>query len=125
MNQLYGQYFGHTIGHIGFITNNMTSFLSAVGYGLLPERKFQSESFSEVIVDQIGPWKINVQCRAYELNALSAIAPVTNLVELTRINQKTSKQITRKFAQYWLSRYHSPEPCIHDNEGEFTGWEFQ
>ena len=30
MNQLYDQYFGHTTGHIGFITNNMTSFLSAV-----------------------------------------------------------------------------------------------
>ena len=30
MNQLYDQYFGHTIGHIGFITNNITSFLSEV-----------------------------------------------------------------------------------------------
>ena len=30
MNQLYDQYFGHTIGHIGFITNNMTNFLSAM-----------------------------------------------------------------------------------------------
>ena len=95
------------------------------GYGLLPERELRSEPFSEVAVDLIGPWKIKVRGRIYEFNALTAIDPVTNLVELKRISRKTSDEITRKFSQCWLSRYPWPERCIHDNGGEFTGWEFQ
>ena len=30
-----------------------------------------------------------------------------------------------KFEQSWLARYPWPRNCIHDNGGEFTGWEFQ
>ena len=30
MNQLYNQVSGHTVGYIGFITNNMANYLNAV-----------------------------------------------------------------------------------------------
>ena len=38
-----------------------------------------------------------------------------------------SHDTTAKFAQYWMARYPWPKPkqCIHDNGGEFVGWEFQ
>ncbi len=45
---------------------------------------------------------------------------VTNLVELVRIDHKTSDDVTRKYAQCWLARYPWPQQCIHDPVGEFT-----
>ena len=50
---------------------------------------------------------------------------MTNLVELVRIDHKTSDDVTRKYAQCWLTRYSWPQRCIHDPGGEFTGIEFQ
>ena len=76
-------------------------------------------------VDLIGPWKIKVRGREYEFSALTCIDTVTNLVELVRINNKSSEEVSKRFAQNWLSRYPWPERCVHDNGGEFIGWEFQ
>ena len=49
--------------------------------------------WDEVCVDLIGPWKIEIQGREIEFNALTSIDPVTNLVELVRIDNKTSHHI--------------------------------
>ena len=76
-------------------------------------------------MDLIGPWKIRVQGIEIEFNALTCIDPVTNLVELTRINNKTSAHVATKFEQVWLSRYPRPPACIHDNDGEFISEAFQ
>ena len=99
--------------------------LDGRGYGLLPERDVHGQPFNDVAVDLIGPWNIELGGQTYEFNALTCIDPVTNLVELTRIERKTSRNITRKFEQTWLARYPWPKNCIHDNGGEFTGVEFQ
>ena len=61
------------------------------GYGLLPEREPREQPFNEVTVDLIGPWKVQVRGRGYEFKALTSIDPVTNLVELTRIDNATSE----------------------------------
>ena len=42
-----------------------------------------------------------------------------------RIDNKTPPHITSKFAQTWMARYLWPKRCVHDNGGEFVGWEFQ
>jgi hypothetical protein len=39
--------------------------------------------------------------------------------------KKRSAHVTRKYAQVWLSRYPWPECCVHNNDGEFVGPEFQ
>ena len=95
------------------------------GHVLLSERELREQPFIEVTVDLIGPWKVEVCGRRYEFIALTFIDPVSNLVELTRINNATSEEITRKFAQFWLTRYPWPTRCVHDNGGESIGWEFQ
>jgi hypothetical protein len=95
------------------------------GYGLLPEQKNRSMPFEECAVDLIGPWTIQVCDKPYEFNALTMIDTVSNLVELVRIDDKTSAHIARKYAQVWLSRYPWPARCIHDNGGKFIGPEFQ
>jgi len=99
--------------------------LEGRGFGLLPEREVRSIPFEECAVDLIGPWTIQVRGNPYEFNALTVIDTVTNLVELVRIDQKTSDDVTRKYAQCWLARYPWPQRCIHDPGGEFTGIEFQ
>ncbi len=99
--------------------------LSGTGYGLLPEHKLRSVSFEECAVDLIGPWMIQVCNKPYEFNALTVINTVSNLVELVRIDEKTSAHVARKYAQVWLSRYPWLERCVHDNGEEFVGPEFQ
>ncbi len=99
--------------------------LSDTGYGLLPEHKLRSVPFEECAVDLIGPWIIQVRNKPYEFNALTVIGMVSNLVELVRIDEKTSAHVARKYAQVWLSRFPWPECCVHNNGGEFVGPEFQ
>ena len=95
------------------------------GWGLLPEREVTAEPFSEVAVDLIGPWKVNVGKRTLEFNALTCIDMTSNLVKLARIKNKTSRHVSHLFARNWLARYPRPDKCIHDNGGEFIGQEFQ
>ena len=81
--------------------------------------------FSEVAVDLIGPWSIKIHGRIITFFALTCIDTTTNLVELTRIENKFSSHIAEKFTQCWLSRYPRPVRVVHDKGGEFTGHEFQ
>ena len=64
--------------------------------------------WEEVAVDLIRPWNIKVNGRLVEFNALTCIDTATNLVELVRIDEKTSQHVTEKFKQTWLARYPKP-----------------
>lgn len=44
---------------------------------------------------------------------------------MVRIENKTAAHVSRKFEECWLNRYPRPNKCIHNNGGEFIGWEFQ
>ena len=68
---------------------------------------------------------VQVRGIPYTFDALTAIDTVTNLVEIVRVDCKTSGHIMRKFALCWLTRYPWPQRCIHDPGEEFTGPEFQ
>ncbi len=52
---------------------------------------------------------IQVCIKPCEFNALTVIDTVSNLVELVRIDEKTSSHVARKYAQVCLSRYPWPE----------------
>jgi hypothetical protein len=96
------------------------------GYGELPPRVTNHAPWNEVAVDLIGPWSIRLQDgRDLEFKALTAIDTVTNLTEIIRLENKTSNHVAHKFENGWLARYPRPNRCIHDNGGEFLGWEFQ
>jgi hypothetical protein len=60
-----------------------------------------------------------------QIEALTVIDTVTNLVELVRIEKKNSDHITQTFGQCWLTRYPWSQGCIYDPGGEFTGPKFQ
>ena len=99
--------------------------LSGPGYGLLPEREMRIAPWEECAVDLIGPWQINVRGKTVEFNALTCIDTASNLVELIRIDNKSSPHIAHKFQQSWLARYPLPRRCVHDMGGEFIGGAFQ
>ena len=99
--------------------------LQGAGYGELPPREAIFMPWEEVHVDLIGPWKVTIGSQTLEFNALTCIDPVTNLVELIRVDNKTSQHIAQQFKNCWLSRYPWPERCVHDNGKEFVGYEFK
>jgi hypothetical protein len=82
-------------------------------------------SWEEVAINLIGPWKVKVNGRQVEFNALTCIDTALNLVELICIDNKTAKNICDKFTQSWLCRYPCPVQCLHDKGGEFIGQNFQ
>jgi hypothetical protein len=71
-------------------------------------------------VDLIGPLVVQVRGNPYEFDAVTVIKKVTNLVELIRVDKKTSDVVARKYAQCWLSRYPWPQRCVHNPGGEFV-----
>ena len=94
-------------------------------YSLLPRRELKEQPFNKAAADLIDPWKLKVGKKLYNFKASTIIDPIASLTELARTDDKTSKMISKKFSQTWLTRYPWPMKCIHDNGGEFTGWEFQ
>ena len=71
--------------------------LSGRGFEWLPGLDVNTHTCHEVAVDMIGPWIIEIIHKWYKLNALTSIDLVTNLVELIRVDRKTSAQIRSKW----------------------------
>ena len=92
--------------------------------GLLPDCDLTNTLWYEVAVDLIVPWSSKTEHFNGEFYALTCIDTSTNLVELTRIDTKSSDAIARKFENTWLARYPRPVRVVHDNGGEFTGYAF-
>jgi transposase InsO family protein len=94
-------------------------------FGELAPRNALAFPWQEVHVDLIGPWVIERNSLKYSFIALTAIDPVTNLVELCVVLDKSSATVAQAFDNLWLSRYPRPLRCIHDRGPEFIGFEFQ
>jgi hypothetical protein len=94
--------------------------------GLLPLKDPEMDQWSQVQVDLIGPWKINLGSGApLYVRAVSAIDPFIGLCELAPIKNPSSAHVGTIFHNCWLCRYPTPTRCIHDNGPEFTAPEFQ
>ena len=83
------------------------------GHGHTAPREARLLPWSDIAVDLIGPWKLTIGNRTVEFRALTIIDLVTNLVELVRINSKTSREVTHAFVNTWLARYPKPVSCIY------------
>jgi len=93
-------------------------------YSELTPREATAIPWQEVHIDCIGPWQVKVKGRVVKFVALTAIDPVTNLVDIARLNRKTASECFRAFERCWLSRYPRPFRCLHDGGPEFTGHDF-
>lgn len=95
------------------------------GHGHTAPREAQTLPWREVAVDLIGPWTLNIRGIETSFRALTIIDTVTNLVELVRLDNKTSAHVALCFENTWLARYPRPLFCTYDQGGEFIGWPFQ
>ena len=50
----------------------------------------QTAPWEEVAIDLIGPWMVKINNRKVEFNALACIDTASNMVDLIRIDNKTS-----------------------------------
>jgi hypothetical protein len=95
------------------------------GVGEMAAREAILAPWEEDQVDCIGPWTIEFQGRELTIDALTCIDPVSNLVELLHVENKTAAHVAMKFENNWLARYPRPVRCIHDNGPEFIGYAFK
>ena len=70
-----------------------SSKLQGAQYGQLPPREAIMTPWEEVHVDLIGLWRLKIGERMVEFSALTCIDPVTNLVELIRVDNKSSAHV--------------------------------
>ena len=79
-------------------------------YGRLAPKTVTIAPWETVSVDLIGPWTCDVNEQQLEFKALTIMDTSTNLLEIIRIDNKTSaNNITQQFAtNTWLSRYPWP-----------------
>eukprot|EP00957_Ditylum_brightwellii_P023145 1746327-Ditylum_brightwellii.AAC.1 len=68
-----------------------------MGDGELPNQVALLIPWSKVTVNLIGPWKIIIGNKEVKFNALTCIDPVTNLVEMICIKNKTAEYVTQQF----------------------------
>jgi hypothetical protein len=78
----------------------------------------------EVAADLIGPWTMLVHGQEMEFGALTCIDPVSDLVEITKIENRSATHVGMIFENTWLARYPKPDRCVHDNGDEFIGANF-
>ena len=101
--------------------------MKAVGrpYGELATREVSLLPWSEIAVDTIGPWTLQIQNQRIEFKALTMIDTVTNLVELVRLDNALAAHVGLQFENTWLAQYPRPDVVIHDPGTEFIGYHFQ
>jgi hypothetical protein len=73
--------------------------LSGAGFGELAERDVLVTLWQENHVDLIGPWKVVINGIKVEFLALTVINPAANVVELIRIDKKTSEHVAQKIRE--------------------------
>ena len=99
-------------------------------YGKIPMSLDTTVSpFDVVHVDMIGPWSIKCKVAnkkvSVAIQALTMVDKATSWPEIAQADEKDAELIARLFDREWLCRYPRPKKVVHDNGGEFTGFEFQ
>jgi transposase InsO family protein len=94
------------------------------GHGETTPREAGLLLWSEIAMDMIGPWTLEVGNRTEKFSALTIINLVTNLIEIVCVNNKTTATVAH-FVNAWLTSYPKPMSCVHDPGSEFLGWNFQ
>lgn len=95
------------------------------GHGQNAPREATIAPWREIAVDTIGPWTLTIGDQTQTFIALTMIDMVTNLVEIVRLENKTSANVALQFVNTWLARYPRPIHVIYDQGGEFIGRDFQ
>jgi len=93
-------------------------------YGHLPAKKAETQPWSRVNVDFIGPYPITTPKKSHQLRAMTMIDPATGWFEIAPIIDPNSDEAQRAFDSCWLARYPRPVEVGYDNGSEFK-WLFR
>ena len=95
-------------------------------YGLLPEKKAESEPWEILCVDLIGPYPIPTVGRRkknepapLQLWAVTMIDPATGWLEIKDIKTKRADVVSNVIEKTWLTRYPRPSVITLDRGKEF------
>lgn len=101
-------------------------------YGKLPLTTFdRSKPWDVVHVDMIGLWTVNfTQVRdnvttTIKVKAITMVERATSWSEFAVARTVTVEHVALLFDNGWLCRYPRPKIVVHDNGGEFNGFEIQ
>lgn len=94
-------------------------------YGELAPHDALACPWQEVHVDTIGPWRIQRRGIKRSYQAQTMLDPVTDLVELRLLPEKSGKQCARALDHGWVARYPRPMRIIHDNGPEYHNDDFR
>jgi hypothetical protein len=72
--------------------------------GLLP--------WSEIAVNTISPWALDLANQQVKFHVLMIIDLVTNLVEMVWLDNQTSAHVALQFTNIWLACYPKPTSCF-------------
>ena len=62
----------------------------------------------DIHVDLVGPWKITVHGMDLYFHALTVIDPVTNLLEIYRLQEKSAYYVGQQLENGWFAHYPHP-----------------
>ena len=100
--------------------------LAAPQHGQLAPQDAPITPWSEGHIDYIGPWSVKVNGQELKFDALTMIEPVTNLLEVVRLQgPKNGANTKRLFVNHWLARYPWPIRIVHDGGPKFENHKFQ
>ena len=95
-------------------------------YGLLPEKKAESEPWEILCIDLIGPYPIPTKGHKkkkdpapLQLWAVTMIDPATGWLEIREINTKRADVVANVLEKTWLTRYPRPSVITLDCGKEF------
>ena len=95
-------------------------------YGLLPEKKAESEPWEKLCIDLIGPYPIptigrkkNKEPPPLQLWAVTMIDPATGWIEIKEITTKRADVVANVLEKTWLTRYPRPSVITLDRGKEF------
>ncbi|POM79318.1 Retrovirus Polyprotein [Phytophthora palmivora] len=88
-------------------------------YGRLPEKIHGRERWTDVAVDEIGPYSYSDEPNAPKLYALTMIKLATHWIEIAPVPDATAKSAAMALDEFWLCRYPRPLRIVHDQGKEF------
>jgi hypothetical protein len=89
-------------------------------YGHLQTKEAESDPWTQVHIDLVGPWPVGTPSGTRCLSALTCIDPATGWFEMVEIPDKTAESIMEAFNDIWLCRYPCPQMVRFDKGNEFN-----
>jgi hypothetical protein len=90
-----------------------------IKYGHLQTKEAESNPWTQVHIDLVGPWPVQTPSGKKYLSVLTCIDPAIGWFKMIEIPDKTAEYVMEAFNDIWLCRYPRPQMVRFDNGGEF------